>query len=108
MKALALILLALSCPTLAQDSFSSPDKAYHLVGSAFVGLAVAEKWPTKPWLTQFGIAMIPGIAKELTDARISPKDLVANAVGAAIGVSTARFMISRRNGVTNVAMVFPL
>ena len=110
---ITLAALYISSPALATevkpvDSFGGSDKTYHVVVSAAVGVAVAAQWPEKPWLTQFGIAMIPGVLKELSDKKISGKDLAADAVGAAIGVSIGRVFISRRDGTTTVALAIPL
>ncbi len=75
------------------------DKARHLVVSAALGTASGAYFENK-W-TAFGVAMIPGLAKEIMDSRkhdnhFSGKDLVANAIGAALGVQLGHWMITSR------------
>ena len=58
-------------------------------------------------LAQFGVAMIPGIAKEWHDCNVSGlasrRDLVSDAVGAALGVYLGGFIIDYRKGNVKVA-----
>jgi len=69
----------------AQDSWSESDKQSHAIFSGVIGGMTARAYPDSP-LTAWGVAMVPGVAKELIDPRISKKDLFADALGATIGV----------------------
>ena len=110
MKRYAIILAAsMLLPNLAiaQDKWSGADKKMHFGVSAVLGFAAVNQWPDdKP--KAFMVAMIPGLLKEVSDAQkggtgFSGKDLVANALGAAVGVYAGGWMISRRDGATVVA-----
>jgi hypothetical protein len=82
------------------------DKRLHAGASFFIGVAAAHQWPNEP-LKAFGVAMLPGLAKEVLDSRggtgFSGKDIAANAIGAALGVATGNWIVSRNNGTTVVA-----
>ena len=88
---LVIFLLTLSMlplPSFAQDSWTGQDKVDHAVVSAMFGGIAGASMDNK--YVAFGVAMLPGIAKELYDmtGRGTPswKDLAADAAGAAIGV----------------------
>ena len=88
---LVIFLLTLSLlplPSSAQDSWTGQDKVDHAVVSAMIGGVAGASMDNK--YAAFGVAMLPGIAKELYDmtGRGTPswKDLAADAAGAAIGV----------------------
>jgi uncharacterized protein YfiM (DUF2279 family) len=104
---LALALLTPPAFATDQDSWVSHDKAQHFAVSAVFGYAAGAQWPeSKP--KAFAIAMIPGVAKELLDMRkggtgFSSKDLAADALGAAIGVYAAGWMLSYNQRTTTVA-----
>ena len=71
------------------------------------GIAAANVWPTEP-VKAFGAAMVPGIAKELLDAQkggsgFDTKDLMADAIGAALGVAGTSWLIARTNKTTIIA-----
>jgi len=82
------VVALLSTPTVAQDSWTGQDKVDHAVVSAMFGGIAGASMDNK--YAAFGVAMLPGIAKELYDmtGRGTPswKDLAADAAGAAIGV----------------------
>ena len=89
------------------DSWSGSDKKMHLGVSFVLGMATGAQWPDNKPLA-FGVAMIPGLLKEASDAGkggtgFSAKDLVANAVGVALGITTVHFLVKRDNGTTTVA-----
>lgn len=82
--------LILSLASLTSKAEIGQDKLYHasysfgygLIASAFV----EDKWQA------FGLAMTPGLAKEILDSqkkgnRFSVEDLIADAIGASIGVT---------------------
>jgi uncharacterized protein YfiM (DUF2279 family) len=109
MKTLSLILALLCSPAFATekpvDSWSGSDKALHFGVSAVVGFAAVNQWPdNKP--KAFLVAMIPGVLKEVSDRKttgFSGKDLVADALGVALGVYAGGWLISRNQGTTKVA-----
>ena len=104
MKPLLPLLLALALPAAAQDSWTGPDKVLHFGVSAVFGFAARNQWPDRPILA-FGVAMIPGVLKEVSDRSttgFSGKDLVANALGAAAGVYVGGLLIQRQRGTTTV------
>ena len=83
------------------------DKRMHAGVSFVAGVASANVWPTEP-VKAFGAAMVPGIAKELLDARkggsgFDTKDLMADAIGAALGVAGTSWLIARTNKTTVIA-----
>ena len=82
-----------------EDNWGDADKVRHLVVSAALGTASGAYFENR-W-TAFGVAMIPGLAKEIMDSRkndnhFSGKDLVANAIGAAMGVQLGHWLITSR------------
>lgn len=84
------------------DSWTGDDKKMHLGVSFALGFAAANHWPNAP-MKAWGAAMIPGLIKEATDKKASGKDMVANAIGAALGVYTGRWLITRRGDTTQIA-----
>lgn len=81
------------------------DKKMHAGVSFVLGMAAAHQFPDRPVLA-WGVAMTPGLLKELSDKSgtgFSGKDIAANAIGAALGVATTNWLISRSNGTTVVA-----
>jgi putative lipoprotein len=105
MKLITLLLALFVTSAQAQDKWNGPDKAMHLGVSFVLGFAAGNQWPDNKPLA-FGVAMIPGVLKEVSDrgtTGFSGKDLVADAVGAALGVYTAHWLITRSQGKTVVA-----
>ena len=107
MKTLIYALLALACSSsAAQDTWNGADKKMHIGVSFVLGFAAGAQWPDNR-LKAFGVAMIPGVLKEVSDrgtTGISGKDLAADALGAALGVYAAGWMVSRsQNGTTVVS-----
>lgn len=88
--------LLFSFPAFAcKDSFSfSQDKQKHFAVSAALG-AGASLAIDNPYKA-FGVAMIPGVAKEVYDIKYgcaSFQDLLWDAIGAGIGVATTNVII---------------
>lgn len=97
--ALVVTLTSASAAHAVKDEWDGIDKAKHVAVSALIGTATGAYFENR-W-TAFGVAMIPGVAKELIDARahdnhFSSKDLVADAVGAALGVQFGHWIITSR------------
>lgn len=59
------------------------DKVAHLFGSAFLTLALGH---FIHWAISAGVVLAIGVAKELIDVKLERKDILADALGAAIGV----------------------
>lgn len=90
------------------------DKVKHAVVSAALGAAAAEAIGAGagpavcreyPKSCAWGAAMLPGLAKEISDSRpggtgFDGKDMLANAAGALIGVHLHGFAVQRRGRTT--------
>lgn len=88
--------LLISTPALANDD---SDKLKHFAVSFALGTASGAYFENK-W-TAFGVAMIPGLVKEISDSQksnnhFSGKDMAANALGAALGVQFGNWIITSR------------
>lgn len=92
--------LTLCCSSTFADSWTTQDKKEHAIVSAMfgtmAGAAIEDKY------VAFGVAMLPGIAKELYDATgkgtPSWKDLGADIVGSYVGVVLGNCLI-RNNSI---------
>lgn len=96
-------------PARAQDSWTGPDKTVHFAVSAVLGVAAINQWPDRPMLA-WGVAMVPGILKEVSDRSttgFSGKDLAANALGAAVGWTSAAGSSSASAGPRSSATASP-
>lgn len=81
-----------ACP--GTDKWIASDKAAHF-GVSF-GLGVAASQVTPDNLSAFGLALLPGLAKEIYDSQqncdhFSWKDMAWDAVGAYLGVQTGNW-----------------
>lgn len=65
-----------------------PDKRKHVVASAVLSVALSKLDQRKA----FKLCMAVGLAKELTDKHVSGKDLLADAVGCAVGRYGVQFV----------------
>ncbi|EIJ32862.1 hypothetical protein [Thiothrix nivea] len=92
-----LIGLVYCLPSLAlADEWTGKDKQLHFAVSAVLGVAAYSH--THDRAKAFGLAMIPGILKEVADSQqdnndFSGKDLAWDALGAAVGIQTGHWMI---------------
>ncbi len=91
--------LAAISPVHAADDWTGPDKTKHFMVSAAVG-TISGFYLENKWKA-FGVAMIPGLLKEVADSNdannhFSSRDLVADALGAAVGVHVGHWILSRR------------
>lgn len=105
MKKFLLALAAAASLPAAADEWNGPDKKMHFAVSYVVGFAAGSQWPDNKLLA-FGVAMIPGTVKEISDRSgtgFSGKDMAFNAIGAALGVASGSFMVTRHAGTTVVA-----
>jgi uncharacterized protein YfiM (DUF2279 family) len=95
-----LLLSMLACNTAsAADDWNGSDKAQHFALSAVFGTLSAMHFENK--LTAFGVAMLPGLLKEMHDDsqagnQFSGKDLAADALGAVVGVHFGHWIVTRR------------
>lgn len=99
---LAVSLLFTTCSAKA-DEWTGPDKQEHFGGSAVVGMLLKAKFDKLSTAQAVGIALIPGVAKELYDSRkggsgFSYKDMVYNAAGAYVGVKLGGVIASFKSG----------
>lgn len=126
--AAALALAALFVQTSAQagdmvvtDTWNGKDKPDHLVGSAALGLASAalvtdarssatlREWGCGTDCQRWALALVPGVAKEAWDSRRggpgnwSWKDMLANGVGAYLGVKLGGWIFTPRGVVVQRA-----
>lgn len=95
------LLLAVSLSATAGDSWTGPDKKLHFGFSFVLGFAAGNQWPDNKPLA-IGVAMIPGVVKEASDAQKggsgwSNKDLVWDAIGAMSGVYSAHWLVQYRD-----------
>lgn len=92
--AAALLLSSLALPAAAQDSWTGPDKPKHFAVSLAAGfLAQGILGDRVPRWGVFAAALAPGVLKELSDDKVSVKDLVVDAVGAATGIYVSGLVI---------------
>lgn len=86
----ALILLSLCIATApAQDSWTGSDKKLHFGVSTISGFVARSFFPNEP-IKAIGLALVPGLLKELSDSRdtgnkFSGKDMTWNFLGALTG-----------------------
>ena len=114
MKAIKLIaacaLLSLTGAASAQDRWNGPDKPKHIAVSAFSAVVVESVFADSLTpLQRVGLAMVPGVAKELFDMRkggsgFSGKDLVADALG--VGFGMAGYHVIVRPGYVGINVKF--
>ena len=89
----ACALLAMSAAASAQDRWNGDDKPKHVAASAVSAVIVESMFAqTLHPVERFGLAMIPGIVKELADTRrggsgFSGKDIAADALGVLGGMA---------------------
>lgn len=122
-----LLAAALSCAAAAHEKpeppppavgdsqgFSRNGYAEHFAVSALIGIWSAAQIEKESPLKAFGIAMVPGVLKEVIDAtqknnHFSGRDLAYDALGAAVGVGVGRYLLVRsRDGTTTVSLVVRL
>lgn len=78
------------------DDWTGSDKAAHFGVSLAVGIGTS-RLSDDTW-TAFGLALVPGVAKELYDStrdcnRFSWKDMAWNAAGAYVGVRAGNWLL---------------
>lgn len=108
-----LLPLVLSLPILSQaNCLRAPDNTggndAHIGYSAMLGMASAGYFREKPWYVQTGIALVPGVVKEVMDCRssglFSRQDLKNDLLGALVGVAFVNtgISLSRSNNETRI------
>lgn len=111
MKSLIAILLITFCATSYADDWTGDDKNKHFAGSAAMGVAatVVFKDSEHPVLYPFAATIAVGLAKEVYDevksggSGFSYKDLAADALGAALGVSVGNGVLYVTRNTVNYA-----
>ena len=89
----ACALLACAAAASAADHWNGSDKPKHIAASALSALVVESLFAeTLTPAERFGLAMVPGIVKELADARrggsgFSGKDIGADLIGVGLGMA---------------------
>lgn len=97
--------------TRSGQGFSHNGYKEHFAVSALVGLAVSNHVETESAARAWAYAMVPGLLKEILDSQqrgnhFSSRDMIANALGAAVGVGAGRvLLVSSRDGRTTVALL---
>lgn len=97
--------------TRGDQGFSRNGYKEHFAVSALVGLAVSTHVETESPARAWAYAMVPGLLKEVMDSQqrgnhFSSRDMIANALGAAVGVGAGRvLLVSSRDGRTTVALL---
>lgn len=89
------------------QGFSHNGYKEHFAASALIGLAVSTHIEKDSPLKAWGYAMVPGLLKEIADSQqrgnhFSGKDMLANALGAAVGVGLGRTVFVMKHGDTTV------
>jgi uncharacterized protein YfiM (DUF2279 family) len=89
------------------DCWNGADKKQHFAVSFVLGIATANQWPDNKPLS-IGVAMIPGIAKEISDSQkggsgFSGKDIAWDFLGALTGVYGTHWVLRRSGGTNKVA-----
>lgn len=99
----ALVAASSSATANEADPWGGSDKKMHVGVSTIIGFAARQQWPSDPGKA-FAVALVPGVVKELSDGRqASAKDMVANAIGAAVGVYAGGWFVRYSNGHTTIS-----
>lgn len=103
---LTLIVAFTSYAGIVEGRWDGTDKALHVGASMAIGAIIAQDDYTDG-KTAFALAMVPGIVKEFgIDKRPSYLDLLADAIGAGLGVSIVKgFKFVNTNGSTLVLWI---
>ena len=96
------LLAGLACSQTHADDWTGPDKTKHFAVSAVIGAAAYAI--TEDRSQAFMLALAPGLAKEIYDStqsdnHFSSKDMLWNALGAAVGVQVG-FVVFKPNEVS--------
>lgn len=95
--------------TRSDQGFSRNGYAEHFAVSALAGIIVSNHIEKESAVKAWAYAMTPALIKEVIDSQtkgnhFSGRDMLANALGAAVGVGVGRaFMVYRSGGTTVVA-----
>lgn len=91
--------------TRSGQGFSHNGYKEHFAVSAMIGVIVSNHVEKESAVKAWAIAMTPGLVKEIIDSQtrgnhFSGRDMLANALGAAVGVGVGRALLLHRNGET--------
>ena len=94
---LAALVICTSTVHAEEDQWTGSDKAKHFAVSSIIGFGAYAYSKNK--LKAFGIALAPGVLKEISDSQkannhFSGKDLAWDALGAYAGVQTGDWVIN--------------
>lgn len=89
--------------TRSDQGFSRNGYAEHFAVSALAGIIVSNHIEKESAVKAWAYAMVPGLVKEVMDSqtkgnRFSGRDMIANALGAAVGVGVGRAFMMYREG----------
>jgi glycopeptide antibiotics resistance protein len=82
-------------------TFDWGDKTFHMVGHGMLALYFAGLMPRNHWWKIFAFLLLLGIGIEIAQAYMAvgrhgdPRDVLANSIGAVLGLSAARMGLSR-------------
>lgn len=82
----------------------APDYVLHAAGSAALGAVTRALLPDIPDWQATAIALTPGLIKELTDDKFSARDMVANTIGAYLGVRAGGWAFTAADGGVQVTV----
>lgn len=94
------------------QGFSHNGYKEHFAVSALAGLVVSNHVETESAPRAWAYAMVPGLLKEVLDSQqrgnhFSSRDMIANALGAAVGVGLGRtLLVTSGGGKTTVSVLF--
>jgi hypothetical protein len=80
----------------------------HFVLSFVIGVAAGEFLHKEPLWVRYAAAITPGLGKELTDRTFSRRDMGANMLGAALGLTFHGLVLRKHGDTVQVSYAVPL
>ena len=108
MKHIIAAVLAIAATQAHADEWTGEDKQKHFAVHVLSGAAVRTLFPSLNDTEAIAVATIPGVIKELHDARsvgsgFSGKDMAWNLAGAFVGVKLAGWMLTKQRDTVNLS-----
>lgn len=108
MKHIIAAVLAIAATQAHADEWTGADKQKHFAVHVVSGAAVRTIFPSLTDTEAVAVATIPGVIKELHDARsggsgFSGKDMVWNIAGAFVGVKLTGWVLTRQRDTVSVS-----
>lgn len=90
------------CVVFSSAAAQENDKLLHISVRAIIGTGVVNTFPQLSAQQQIALTLVPGVLKEIYDSKqsgnyFSSEDMLANLVGAALGVYGSRWRIESKN-----------